>query len=263
MTESTWKVVMDQDRVTISGDRFVLTTDESAPDRLDTVVSELQSMARTSYGQYCGVSRAVEMVGERWSLLIIRDLLVSPKSEAELRQGLPLIPAGLLAMRLKEMAYSGVVHTTETPEAGSRYELTEYGHALEEVVLALGRWGAMALAAPRPEDVVTEDAVMTALRASFQPGAAHDVQVCFELHVEGVVVHAVVDHGLLALYRGPTSDADAVIDPGQLLKALLTGEVSTADALAGGQVALTGAPEMLSWFVAMFHVPVLPSPVAA
>jgi len=259
MTESAWKVVMDQNGdVTISGDRFVLTTDGSEPGRLDTVVSELQSVTRTSYGQYCGLSRAIEMVGERWGLLIIRDLLLGPRSEAELRGGLPLIAARQLAMRLKEMAHCGVIRKSE-----ARYELTEYGRALEDVVLALSRWGAAALAAPRPEDVITEDSVMTMLLSTFQSAPALDVQMCFEVHVAGVVVHAEVEHGRLNVHRGPTSDADAVIDASPMLKSLLTGEVSAADALAGGQVAVSGAPELLDWFVKLFHLPKLPSPVPA
>ncbi len=264
MTEPAWKVAMDSDGgVTISGDRFVLTTAGLEPGGLDTVVSELQSMTRTSYGQYCGLSRAIEMVGERWGLLIIRDLLVGPRSEAELRGGLPLITAKQLAMRLREMVHCGVIRGTDTPDGEFRYELTEYGRVLEDVVLALGRWGAAALAAPRPEDVMTEDSVMTMLWATFQADAALDVQMCFEVHVEGVVVHALVEHGRLNLHRGPTSDADAVIDAGPMLKSLLTGEVTAADALAGGQVALNGAPELLSWFVRLFHLPELPSPVPA
>lgn len=253
---------MDRDGVTISGDQFTLTTNSSEPGRLDTVVSELLSVTRTTYGQYCGLSRAIEMVGERWGLLIIRDLLVNPKTEAELHRGLPLIPTRLLAMRLKEMEYCGVISQAEGP-GETRWELTEYGRALEEVVLALGRWGAMALAAPRPEDVITEDSVITALRASFQADEALDVHLCLELHIAGVVVHAVVDHGRVDVHRGPTSDADAVINPGPMFKALLTGEVSPTDALASGQVTVTGAPELLTWFATLFHLPALPSRVPA
>lgn len=263
MTGSAWKLVMDSDGVTISGDQFVLTTSGSDPSRLDAVVSELSTVTRTTYGQYCGLARAVEMVGERWSLLIVRDLLPSHKSAAELRRGLPLIPARLLATRLRELTFCGVIRHTGGADAEARYELTEYGRALEDIVLALGRWGAMALAAPRPEDVVTETAVMTALRAGFQVVEALDIHLCVELHIDGVVVHAVADHGQLEVYPGPTSDADIVIDPGPLFTALLTGEVSAADALASGQVAITGAPDLLSWFVTLFHLPTLPSRVVA
>ena len=113
------------------------------------------------------------------------------------------------------------------------------------------------------ESPLTEDSVMSVLRASFRAGEARRAQVCFEVHVGGVVTHAVVDRGRLDLYRGPTSDADVVIEPGPLLTPLLTGEISAEDALAGGQVVLTGAPELLSWFVMLFRLPELPSRAAA
>lgn len=110
---------------------------------------------------------------------------------------------------------------------------------------------------------MTEDAVMTTLRSTFQADVALDVQVCFEVHVGGAVVHALVEHGGLTLYPGPTSDADAVIDAGPTLWPLLTGEVSAAAALAGGQVDVDGPPELLSWFVRMFHQPDLSTRMAA
>jgi len=104
---------------------------------------------------------------------------------------------------------------------------------------------------------------MALLRVSFRAGEARKAQLCLEVHVDGVVVHAVVDRGRLDLYRGPTSDADLVIEPGQVLRSLLTGEVDPTVALVRGQVAITGAPELLSWFVALFHLPELPGSVAA
>ncbi|HEX6355002.1 hypothetical protein [Actinophytocola sp.] len=107
------------------------------------------------------------------------------------------------------------------------------------------------------------DSVRTALRAAFRAGAARNVRVCFEVHASGVVVHALVDGDRVTVHRGPTSDADVVIDAGPVLTALLTGEVSAADALAGGQVRVIGAPELLSMFVTLFHLPELPSSVAA
>jgi len=113
------------------------------------------------------------------------------------------------------------------------------------------------------EPVHTVRSVLAMLRASFRAREARKAQVCFEVRVNGVVVHAVVDRGRLDLYRGPTSDADVVIEPGPMLTPLLTGEVSAEDALASGQVALTGAPELLSWFVALFRLPELPSRAAA
>lgn len=264
MTDSPWKVVMDRDGVTISSDLFQLTTNSSEPTQLDMVVSELQSVTRGTYGQYCGLSRAVEMVGERWGLLIIRDLLVSPRTMAELHQGLPRISAKLLSMRLKEMEYSGVIRQVEPAEDGAvRYDLTEYGRALEDILLALGRWGAVTLAIPRPEDIVTEDSMMVALRATFRPENTRDVRASYELHIADIVVNATIDNGRLTVDRGPLPGADAIVDPGPLLKALMTRELTAEQALATGEVSVTGDPELFATFVAAFELPNLPDPVTA
>lgn len=256
---------MDRDGVRISSDVFELTTSGSEPAQLDAVVSELQSVTRGTYGQYCGLSRAAEMIGERWGLLILRDLLVGPKTAAELHQGLPRISTKQLSMRLKEMTYCGVlrlVDATEPPDM-ARHELTEYGRALEDVLFALGRWGAMALATPRPEDIITEDSLMVALRATFVPELAGGDAVGYELHVGDVVIHAKVADGRLDVARGHLENADAVIDPGNLFMSMLTGEVSVADAMDSGQVSVTGDPALLGRFVSMFRLPDLPSPVPA
>lgn len=265
MTESRWKVLVDGDGVTISGDRFQLITHGSEPTLLEAVVSELQSVTRGTYGQYCGLSRAAEMVGERWGLLIIRDLLESNKSAADLHSGLPRISTTLLDMRLKELEYSGVIRhrTADEPGAEDVYELTEYGRGLEDVLLALGRWGARTLATPRPEDIVTVDSMLVALRATFRPAAAGDLDLSFELHVADIVLHARIAGGALELGRGPLPGADAVINPGPLLKDLLTGEVGVEEAVASGQVQLTGDPKVLSHFVELFQLPRLPAPVPA
>jgi DNA-binding HxlR family transcriptional regulator len=264
VTEAKWKLVMDrQGRTTIAGDRFELTTTSAEPLQMEAIVSELTAMTRRTYGQYCGLSRAMEMVGERWGMLIVRDLMVSPKTVAELHQGLPLIPTELLAARLKEMAHSGVVRPQDAEGDEARYELTEYGQALEEIVLAFGRWGAATLNEPRPEDVVTPDSLIMALRATFQSDAARGLRVSYELHIGEIVLNARIDDGKLVVDKGPMPDADAVLEPGPLLKGLMTGEISPAEALASGTTKLTGDPELLSVFAMLFRLPNLPAPVPA
>lgn len=252
MTESKWKMVMSPDGLTISGDTFSLTTSGSDPRGLDSVVSALQTMARGTYGQYCGLSRAVEAVGERWGLMIVRDLLAGPRSTAELYQGLPRVPLNLLTTRLREMAYSGVVEKDESTDAngGDRYRLTAYGRQLDEIVLALGRWGAAMLAEPRPEDVVTEDSMMTGMRATFLPEAAAGRSERFELHFGAVVIHAIVADGRLEVGRGPLADAQ-VIHPGPMFKRMLTREVSVPEAMATGTVKVSD-PAVLESFVSLF-----------
>lgn len=262
MTDSTWKVVMDRDGISISNDRFQLNTTGSEPVQLETVISELQSVTRSTYGQYCGLSRAIEMVGERWGLLILRDLLVNPKTVAQLHTGLPRIPTALLSMRLRELEFSGVVRRIAGKDEET-YELTEYGRALEDILLALGRWGAVTLGTPRPEDIVTPDSIMVALRATFLPAAARDVEAGFELHAGEIVVHAKIDHGKLEVNNGPLPGADAVIKPGRLLKSLMMRDMLVHEALDSDDVEIIGDPGMLATFIEMFQLPKLPSPVPA
>ncbi len=265
MAETNWKVVMDRGGVTISSDLFQLTTNGSEPTTLDNVVSELQSVTRGTYGQYCGLARAAEMIGERWGLLILRDLTVGPKTATELHTGLPRIPAKLLGMRLKEMEYSGVLRRQEGTASSEPavYELTAYGRAIEDVLLALGRWGAMALADPRPEDIITENSVIVAFRAMFVPEAAGDVVASYELRVGEIVVNAVIDHGEIAVNAGPLPGADAVITVGPVLKSMLAGDVTIDEALASGQVSVTGDESLLATFVEVFELPKMPTPVSA
>src|SRR5690554_2457131 len=128
-------------------------------------------MAARNYGQYCGVTTALELVGERWALLIVRDLFVGPRRYTDLKQGLPRIPTNILSTRLKELQDAGVVRRLPMAH-GLAYDLTDYGRALEDVVLALGRWGFQAMGEPADGDVVTSDSLTMALRTAFRADAA-------------------------------------------------------------------------------------------
>ncbi|WP_460405418.1 winged helix-turn-helix transcriptional regulator [Actinophytocola sediminis] len=254
---------MDRDTITISNGQFQLTTSGSDPAQLETVVSELQGVTRSTYGQYCGLSRAAEMVGERWGLLILRDLVVEPKTVGQLHTGLPRIPTTLLSRRLKELEYNGIIRRLDGEDDQERYDLTEYGRALEDVLFALGRWGAMMLGTPRPEDIVTEDSIMVALRATFLPASARDVDATFEVHAGAIVIHVEVDHGKIEVGRGPLPGADAIIKPGPLLRHMMTRDLPVHEALDSGDVEIIGDPGMLATFIEMFQLPKLPAPVPA
>ncbi|HET9143216.1 helix-turn-helix domain-containing protein, partial [Actinophytocola sp.] len=234
MIEARWKLSVDEDGVTIAGDGFRLTTaphDFAADDvmfglsesvELESIVSGLEAMTRRPYGQYCGLARAMEVLGERWSALIIRDLLVSPRGFTALHKGIPRIPEVLLGTRLRELERAGIVQHTTAPDGETTYAVTGYGRELEDVVLRLGRWGARMLGDPRPEDIVTPDSLVMALRATFRPEHATGVTAGFELHVAETIVHARIVDGALHAGAGPLPDADLVIEPGQVLRALMT-----------------------------------------
>src|SRR6476659_5422027 len=128
-------------------------------------------MAAREYGQYCGVTRAMELVGERWALLIVRDLLVGPRRYGELAAGLPRIPSNIRAARLKELQAAGILRRVPHSRV-IVYELTSYGRELEPVVLALGAWGFKAMGDPREEQIITPDAMTMALRTAFRAEVA-------------------------------------------------------------------------------------------
>ena len=208
-------------------------------------------MTRRAYGQFCGLARAVEIVGERWALLIIRDLLVKPKRYSDLHHGLPRIPTNILASRLKELQDVGIVRRSLLPRpAGVAYELTEYGQELEEIVLRLGRWGAKSLPEPGPGDVVTVDSMIMALRSTFRTGR----DASYELHLGDIVIHASIRGGRLEVAEGTLPDADLVIETGPAIMSLMAGEVTPAEAIESGLVHLTGNPDFLSRFVDTFRI---------
>lgn len=219
-------------------------------------------MTKRSYGQFCGLAHALDIVGERWALLIVRDLLVSPRRFTDLHRGLPKIPTNILSARLKELEAHGVVRRRimPRPDGSIVYELTEYGTDLEEVVMGLGRWGARTLGEQAPGDLTTVDSLIMAMRSSFQPKAARGFDVGFELRYGKIVLHARVEGGQLEAGPGPLADADLIIEGGQQVRALISREISPAEAIADGDVRLTGDPRLLDQFVEIFHIP--PMPVA-
>jgi DNA-binding HxlR family transcriptional regulator len=219
-------------------------------------------MTRT-YGQFCGLAHALELVGERWALLIVRDLIPGPKRFTDLRNGLPRIPTNILSARLKELEGSGVIHrrVLPRPDGSVVYELTSYGKELEGAVVQLGLWGARSLGHPRPDDVVTTDSLIMALRTTFRPDEARGLHARYELRCGDAVLHATVDGGDLVVAAGPAERPDLVIETGPALRALLAGEATPADAIADGSVHLTGDPELLDRFVGVFHIPPAPAHV--
>lgn len=213
-------------------------------------------MSTRSYGQFCGLARALEVVGERWALLIVRDLLVGPRRFSDLRRGLPKIPTNILSARLKELEQAGVVERRVLPRPSGSivYELTAHGRGLEEAVLALGRWGAQLLGEPRDEEIVTPDSLVMALRTCFQPLAARGVHLGFELRFGELVLHARVDDGVVRAAEGPSPAADLVLVTGPGLKSLMSGELTPDAAIAGGHAQVIGDPALLQRFVELFKI---------
>jgi DNA-binding HxlR family transcriptional regulator len=216
----------------------------------------MATMVKRTYGQYCGFARALELVGERWALLIVRDLLVGPKRFSEIQRGLPGIPTNILTARLNELEDSGLIRRTllARPAKGVAYALTDAGAALEDAVLALGRWGAQHLGEPRPDETVTEDSIAMALRTTFRPEAAGKAKLSYLLRLGDVEVHARISGGAIAVGRGAIPKPDLIIETGPALRLLMAHEVSAAEAIKKRLVKITGDPKLLDRFVKIFRI---------
>lgn len=168
-------------------------------------------MSRREYGQFCPLAKALDVLGERWTLLIVRELLTGPKRYTDLRQGLPGLATDLLAARLRELQKAGVVTQRDVPRPtpATVYELTERGRALKPAILELGRWGRPLLREPT-HDRLPESALSLGLEATFHPDAAVGLDETYDIEVDGTRVTARVHDGTIDVTSGETSERAAV-----------------------------------------------------
>jgi DNA-binding HxlR family transcriptional regulator len=212
---------------------------------------------KCSYRDRCGIARALDVVGERWALLVVRELLLGPKRFTDLRAGLPNLSPDVLAQRLRELEKSGVVRRrTLAPPAASRvYELTGRGQELEPAIVALGRWGSTA-PFPADEAGIGPDATAVALMSLFQPSLAGDLDARVQLQLGEDSFDIEVADGELTLARGTSEDPDATIeaDPGTLAQVLWHGRRLSA-AERSGDVAIRGNRSAAKRLLASFPLP--------
>lgn len=204
-----------------------------------------------SYGDPCGIARALDLIGERWALLVVRELLLGPKRFTDLRAGLPHVGPDMLAQRLRELEHAGVITRDKMPPpaAARVYELTEWGRQLEPVVLALGRWGSQAPFPPEHGELGV-DALVLALKTLFDPSRADGLHgATFELRIgeETFAIH--VGDAELGASRGHATDPVATIatEPSILQQVLWHKR-----ALSAGGVEITGNRRAGKRFLTLF-----------
>ena len=186
------------------------------------------------YDQYCPVCHALGLVGERWSLLIVRELLRGPKRYTDLVDGLPGIGTNILAARLRELEDGGIVRKRKLPPpaASTVYELTEYGAELEEPLYALARWGARSLRPPGPKDQFYEGWGLNAFAALLDTAAAQGVTETYVLRVGKDAYTVRLDDGRLEVEEGIAEDADLDVELDQkTFFGLASGRVPAEDAV--------------------------------
>ncbi|MGK5551608.1 winged helix-turn-helix transcriptional regulator [Actinomadura kijaniata] len=194
-----------------------------------------------SYRDSCGMARALDVVGERWALLVVRELLLVPQRFSELRHALPNASSNLLADRLRELEHHGVVRRRRLESAAGPqvYELTEWGRKLEPIVLALSEWGIDAPSPPEPTSL-SATSVLIFLRIGLRPDPAAPPIVC-RLDLDGSVWTVHVDSGEVRVRSGEPATADISLrtDP-KTLGGLMEDPAALDSALAEGSVALVG-----------------------
>jgi len=210
-----------------------------------------------TYCDGCAAAHALDLVGERWALLVVRELLLGPKRFTDLRAGLPGASPNVLAQRLRELERAGVVRRRKLPPpAASRvYELTDWGMELEPVITQLGRWGARSPSRPRDAGLGVDSLVLS-FRTMFDPRAAEGFSASYELRLGEDVFRVVVDDGRFEISRGNAGRPDAIIEtgPGTLAALVYEGRQLT-EALRSGDIKIEGSREAVERFFTLFPLP--------
>lgn len=209
-----------------------------------------------SYGQYCALARALDVVGDRWSLLLVRELLyLGPRRFRDLRAALPGLAPNLLTRRLRELEKGGVVARAMLPEPASVrvYRLTARGRALEPAVFALLQWGRPLLGDPRDREDLRAALPVMALRAAFRPEDAAPEEMVYELRIEGQVFQARVADGHMEILSGAQRRPDVIATGDAVTFAeVAAGRTDALEALASGALRVEGEPDALGSFVRIF-----------
>ena len=212
---------------------------------------------KRTYCDGCAAAHALDLIGERWALLVVRELLLGPKRFTDLRTGLPNVSPNVLAQRLRELELDGVVRRRKLPPpAASRvYELTEWGEELEPVIIQLGRWGVRSPSRPR-EATLGIDSLILSFRTMFDPRAADGLRASYELRLGEDRFRAVVEEGRFEIFRGVAYRPDAIIetDPATLAALVYEGR-DLAEALRSGDVKIEGDESAVERLLTLFPLP--------
>lgn len=218
---------------------------------------------KRSYGDPCGIARALDVLGERWALLVVRELLLGPKRFTDLRAHLPGVATDVLTQRLRQLEQAGVLRPTALPSpvSGQAYELTARGRDLEPVLHALGRWGSQE-GFERVTHDLSVDAFAVALSTVFEPANADGLDITLALVVDGDPLVLKVHDGTIEVRRGAAGLPDARIEGsvGALREVLWRGR-RLADAEADRSVVVEGLRTVVRPFLKLFPQPV-PTPTS-
>ena len=222
------------------------------------LVDKYHVVMRT-YRDICGIARALDVIGERWALLVVRELMFGPKRFADLHRGLPGMSQNVLTQRLRELEESGVLIRRRAlpPVTGLVYDLTDRGRALERVLLELGRWGSPLPPGPDSATELSADALLVALRTTFNPSAAAGLDATIQLNLPGDAFGLRVHGGHLDVVRGDEVGSDEPADAAltcsvRTVQDLVFDHRAILDAVHIGDVHVEGDIDLLDRFLRTF-----------
>jgi DNA-binding HxlR family transcriptional regulator len=201
-------------------------------------------MTKRSYRQNCALALTADLIGERWSMLLIRDLLVGPKRYKELSQSLQGMGTNLLASRLKELETAGIVERQDCESGGHAYALTDSGHALEPAILALARWGLTYLPDRIEGYYHQDDWDLVALKAAFDPQLSTGLAVCTQFNSDSITAWVDIRDQQLTIGLGEADKADLTING--------TVEDLFVEAKDPAVLLSSGSPQKLNQFMSSF-----------
>lgn len=214
---------------------------------------------KRSYADACGAAHAMDLIGERWALLVVRELMLGPKRFTDLRASLPTISPNVLTQRLEDLEATSVVrrHKLPPPAATWVYELTDWGKDLEPALQVLGRWASRSPTKPQGLPLSLTSLILS-FRTMFSSAAADGLKASLELRLGDERFHAVIGDGHLEIDRGAAANPDAVIETSPAtLAALIYGGHKLTDALQAGEIKVEGDKSVLKRFLTLFPLPAL------
>src|SRR5215211_4779370 len=214
-------------------------------------------VGRRKYDEGCAVAHALDLAGERWALLVVRELLLGPKRFTDLRAGMPGASPDVLAQRLRELTEAGVVRQSKLPPpaAAQVYELTDWGAELEPVVTHLGRWGSRSTSF-NPAADSSVDSLVLSLRTSFDRRAAQGFGATIGLRLGDNQFSVTIVEGELQLARGEPEPPTATLETDRAtLAALLYGGRRLDDAVRRGDATVGGKTAVVARFLRLFRLP--------
>jgi DNA-binding HxlR family transcriptional regulator len=210
-----------------------------------------------SYDDACGMAHALNLVGERWALLVARELVLGPKRFSDLRADLPGISTNILSHRLDELEAAGIVRRRHLPSPAASwvYEVTDWGAELEPIMRQLGRWGARS-PSHRPDLPLSVTSWILSLRTNFSPAAAAGMNAEYELRVGEDCFRASIADGAFDVDRGPAAHPAAVIQGRpEAFAGVLYGGRDLGEAIRAGDLAVEGDQDSAGHFLRLFPLP--------